>query len=80
MAIMRLVDDWRKATRWYSTWITGFGAVASAFAFAASLAGGVVPWFAVAKPWECFAAAGFVFIAAFIGRLIHQKGQHDGDE
>ena len=76
---MKLVSDWRRAWRWYTTWIAGSGFLFSSIATALAATGAVVPWFAVIKPWECFAMAAVVFFGILIGRLIKQNGKRDDD-
>ncbi len=69
----RLVDDYREAMRWASTWYILGGALLSAFAFALSLSAAGMQFLAVFGVHGALLISLLIFLAAFIGRLWKQK-------
>lgn len=70
---MRLIDDWKKASKWWSVRIAAFGFIASSLGAAIAATGAVVPWFSILKPWEGFTLGAIVFLGVLVGRIIKQK-------
>lgn len=69
---MKLIADWRKATKLRSVQVAGGGAIAGAVAAGLAASGAIVPWLGLIPDWAVFAGGAVICALVIIARLEDQ--------
>lgn len=69
---MKLIADWRKATKMHSVQVAGTGAIAGAVAAGLAASGAIVPWLGLIPTWAVFAGGAIICGLVIVARLVDQ--------
>lgn len=75
---MKLVQNWKRAWRWYSIRWSAAGFVLTSLAASLALAGGAAAWSMLYDETVVLVLAALIFAASMVGRLIQQEEASNG--